>query len=104
MKKWYAEEFQFEITVLHIKPDNTPENHCRMGLEVGDKFICEYGCPKDFCCKTMLKVFPIMEAVRSRGDLRNLGGTNEHIMDFCCSDGIVEFRLEAKSLNDDQRR
>lgn len=44
----------------------------------------------------MLKAFPIMEAVRAGGDLRNLGGETEGIILFCCPDGVVIFRLEAK--------
>lgn len=67
MKNWYYEEYSFKITVLSIKPDNEPLNHCRNGHEVGDEFSCEYGCPDKFCSKSMLKLFPLMEAVRSGG-------------------------------------
>ncbi len=34
MKLWYPEEYCFKITVLSIKPDNSP-NRCRNGHEVG---------------------------------------------------------------------
>lgn len=95
MKHWFNEEYCFKITVLSIKPDNEPVNHCRNGHEVGDEFTCEYGCPDKFCSKSMLKLFPLMEAIRSGGDLRNLGGRDKYIMEFDCPDGVVRFRLEA---------
>lgn len=63
MNQWYNEEYSFKITVLSIKPDNSPLNNCRNGLEVGDVFNCEYGCPDRFCPKSMLKLFPLMEVV-----------------------------------------
>lgn len=96
MKHWYDEEYSFKITVVSVKPDNDPVNHCRNGHEVSDEFSCEYGCPDKFCSKSMLKLFPLMEVVRSGGDLRNLGGRDKHVMEFCCPDGVVEFRLEVK--------
>lgn len=95
MKNWYKEDYSFKITVLSVKPDNKPENHCRNGHEVGDEFTCEYGCPERFCSKSMLKLFPLMEAVRSGGDLCNLGGSDRHIIEFDCPDGVVRFKLEA---------
>ncbi|MDF2686279.1 MAG: GCN5-related N-acetyltransferase, partial [Clostridia bacterium] len=94
MKRWYTEEYSFKITVLAVKPDNRPERHCRNGHEVGDEFFCEYGCPSGFCSKSMFKLFPLMEAVRSGGDLRKLGGIERSIMEFGCPDGVVRFRLE----------
>jgi len=36
-----------------------------------------------------------MGAVRSGGDLRNLGGKEKHVMEFDCHDEVVRFRLEA---------
>jgi len=36
-----------------------------------------------------------MEAVRSGGDLRNIGGSGKHVMEFDCPDGVVRFKLEA---------
>lgn len=95
MNKWYHEEYSFKITVLSVNPDNKPENHCRNGHEVGDEFHCEYGCSNGFCSKSMSKLFPLMEAVRSGGDLRNLGGIDQYVMEFDCPDGIVRFKLEA---------
>ncbi len=47
---------------------------CRNGHEIGDSYICEYGCPADFCQKSMLKAFPLMKSVKAGRDLRNLGG------------------------------
>lgn len=38
MRKWMAEDWQFEVTVT----DGFSED-CRLGLEKGDKFTFEYG-------------------------------------------------------------
>ena len=96
MKNWYTEEYCFKITVMSVGADNVTENHCRNGHEAGDEFHCEYGCPGGFCSKSMAKMFPLIEAVRAGGDLRNLGGSEERVMEFCCPDGVVIFRLEAE--------
>lgn len=93
MKKWYPEEWKFEIRVLAVKPDNNPRR-CRMGLEVGDMFFCTYECPAGFCSKSLLKLFPIFEAVRSGGDLRLLGGSTKTEMNLLCPDGVVEFEIK----------
>ena len=93
MKKFVTENFRFTITVI--------EGHgCRNGHEVGDVYTCEYGCPMPrgneggFCAKTMLKLFPLLEVVRTGGDLRTLGGVGKHVCEFHCPDGAVKFRLE----------
>ena len=80
-----------------VGTDNKPTN-CRMGYEPGDSFTCQYGCPEDFCSKSIMKVFPIFEAVRSEGDLRNLGGSGKHKIDIVCPDGVVKFRISAKRV------
>ena len=97
MKKWYKEAWEFRIEVISLGKDNKP-NNCRMGYEPGDIFECKYDCPKDFCSKSIMKVFPILEAVRSGGDLKNLGGINKYEMEIVCPDGIVKFRISAKQL------
>ncbi len=40
-------------------------------------------------------LFPLMEAVRSGGDLRNVGGSRKYTKDVVCPDGCVIFRLTA---------
>ena len=97
MRKWYQEDWEFTIRVMAVGKDNAPKN-CRMGYEPGDSFTCQYGCPEDFCSKSIMKVFPIFEAVRSEGDLRNLGGSGKHEIDIVCPDGVVKFRISAKRV------
>ena len=41
-------------------------------------------------------MFPIMEAVRSGGDLENIGGDGKYTKTIVCPDGCVMFRLTAK--------
>ena len=44
----------------------------------------------------MMILFPVMEAVRSGGDLENIGGFGRYSKDIVCPDGCVSFRLTAK--------
>ncbi len=65
-------------------------------FELRDRYTCTYGCPvnadgQGICPKAMLLLFPLMEAVRSGGDLRNLDGTDRYVKDVVCSDGNVVF-------------
>jgi uncharacterized repeat protein (TIGR04076 family) len=99
MHAWYREQWEFEITVLAVGKKNRPEE-CRLGLEQGDRFQSTYGCPSGLCPKTMMKAFPLTEAVRSGGDLRALGGDTALSLDFICPDAVVRFRLVARKLDE----
>ena len=103
MKKWYDEAYEFEVEVTGFLRATHTEHYCRNGEEIGDVSKCTYGCPvnKDgygICSKVMMIMFPIMEAVRSGGDLENLGGDGKYTKDIVCPDGCVIFRLTAKKL------
>lgn len=81
MKKWFDEEYEWEIEVVG------------------------YGCPvnKDgqgICSKTMTVMFSIMESVRSGGDLENIGGDSKYSKVVVCPDGCVMFRMTAKKIGD----
>lgn len=41
-------------------------------------------------------MFPIMETIRSGGDLENIGGDGKYTKTIVCPDGCVMFRLTAK--------
>lgn len=103
MKKWYDEEYSFTIEVTGFLRGDKTEHYCRNGEEIGDTYTCTYGCPvndqgQGICSKVMMILFPIMEAVRSGGDLENLGGSGKYCKDIVCPDGCVLFRLTAKKL------
>lgn len=100
MKKWYDEEYKFDIEVVGYLRGDHPENYCRNGEEIGDRYTCTYGCPvnaqgEGICPKLMMVMFPVMEAVRSGGDLENLGGDGKYTKTIVCPDGCVIFRLTA---------
>lgn len=106
MKKWYDEEYEFEIEVTGFLRGDHTERYCRNGEEIGDKYSCTYGCPvnengQGICSKTMMLLYPIMEAVRSGGDLENIGGSEKFCKDIVCPDGCVMFRLKAKQLGNE---
>jgi len=106
MKKWSDEENEWKIEGIRFFSSDHTERYCRNGEEVGDKYTCTYGCPvnKDgqgICSKVMMIMFPIMEAVRSGGDLENIGGNSKYSKDIVCPDGCIMFRLTAKKLGNE---
>ena len=40
MKKWYNEEYEFEIEVKGFLRGDKTEGYCRNGEEIGDKYKC----------------------------------------------------------------
>lgn len=103
MKKWYDEEYEWTIEVIGFLRGESTVNYCRNGEEIGDKYTCTYGCPvnedgQGICSKVMMMMFPIMEAVRSSGDLRNIGGSSKYCKDIVCPDGCVIFKMTAIPL------
>ncbi len=46
----------------------------------------------------MMMLYPLMESIRSGGDLENLGGDSRYTKTIVCPDGCVIFRLSAKVL------
>ena len=102
MKKWYDEEYEFTVEVTGFLHGDHTERYCRNGEEIGDRYTCTYGCPVNqdgygICSKTMMMLYPLMEAVRSGGDLENLGGNGRYTKTIVCPDGCVIFRLTAPS-------
>lgn len=103
MKKWFDEEYEFQVEIIGFLRGEHTEGYCRNGEEIGDKYTCTYGCPvntdgQGICPKVMMIMYPIMEAIRSGGDLENIGGTGKYTKDIVCPDGCVIFRLAAKKL------
>ncbi len=103
MKKWFDEEYEWEIEVVGFLRGNQTENYCRNGEEIGDKYTCTYGCPVNkegygICSKVMTIMFPIMEAVRSGGYLDRIGGSDKYTKEIVCPDGCVVFKITAKEL------
>ena len=103
MKKWLDEEYEFEIEVTGYLRGAKTEGLCRNGEEIGDRYSCTYGCPVNqdgygICSKTMMQLYPLMEAVRSGGDLRNVGGSDRLEKDIVCPDGCIIFHLKARKL------
>ena len=97
MKKWYEEECQFEIEVTGFLRGDHTEHYCRNGEEIGDKDTCTYGCPVNeqgygICPKMMQLLFADMQAVRSGGDLINVGGKEKDVKEYVCPD--VWYRRE----------
>ncbi|MCI8441498.1 MAG: TIGR04076 family protein [Provencibacterium sp.] len=91
MKKTPPEDWEFSILVTSAAP-------CRLGLEEGDLFSCQYGCPAGFCPKTMGNLHRLCDVARAGGDYRLLGGSEKGEIDFCCADGCVQFHLSAHRL------
>ena len=106
MKKWYDEEYEFTVEVVGFLRGERTEQYCRNGEEIVDTYTCTYGCPvnrdgQGICSKLMLVLFPIMEAIRSGGDLENIGGDSPYSKTVVCPDGCVVFRLTARKLGNE---
>ena len=106
MKKWYDEEYEFSVDVVGFLHGDHTERYCRNGEEIGDVYKCTYGCPVNedgygICSKTMMMLYPLMEAVRSGGDLTRVGGDEKYTKTVVCPDGCVIFRLTAKPLGNE---
>ena len=106
MKKWYDEEYEFTVEVTGFLHGDKTERYCRNGEQIGDKYTCTYGCPVNeqgfgICSKTMMMLYPLMEAVRSGGDLTRLGGDEKYGKTVVCPDGCVIFRLTARPLGNE---
>lgn len=97
MKKWYSEDWLFEIEVQRVGKENKAEE-CRLGFEPGDTFTCSYETPDGFCPTSFIKIFPSMEVVRCGGDLQNLGAESPCETTFLCPDGVVQFRMTGKQI------
>ena len=95
MKKWYPEDWHFKIEVLRVGKENKAEE-CRLGFEPGDTFECTYETPTGFCPTSFLKVFPLLEVVRCKGDLRYLGESAPDQATLTCPDGVVVFRVTSE--------
>ena len=101
-----AKEYGFTVEVTGFLHGDTTEHYCRNGEEIGDKYTCTYGCPVNqdgcgICSKTMMMLYPLMEAVRSGGDLENVGGDSKYTKTVVCPDGCVIFKLTAKPLGNE---
>lgn len=101
MHKWYDEEYEFTVEVTGFLRGDKTEHYCRNGEQIGDIYHCTYGCPINgqgygIYSKTMMMLYPIMEAVRSGGDLTNIGGESKYSKTIVCPDGCVMFHFTAK--------
>ena len=90
MKKWLAEDWEFEITVIKGQA-----KACRMGLEAGDRFVCQYECPAGFCPKTMPVLHTLCEIMRCGGDYR-LRGRADTLAVQALTDEIEALRATLK--------
>jgi uncharacterized repeat protein (TIGR04076 family) len=97
MKKWYKEDWQFTISTQSVGKKNRAEE-CRIGLEAGDTFTCEYSTPGDFCPTAFCKIFPALEVMRCEGDLRLFGAQKTNEVNISCPDGVVTFRVVGKKV------
>lgn len=97
MKKWLVEDWAFEVTVL------SGEAHsCRLGMEAGDAFRFEYGCPEGFCPRAMIEIFTWCEVVRCGGDFTHRGCREKYAMEMMCPCNCLKLRLNAIPINRDE--
>ena len=93
MEPGVEEDWKFQITVIQGEA-----SRCRLGLETGDTFSCEYACPPGFCPKTMATLYTLCEIIRCGGNFKQKGSREEYTIDFPCADACIQFRLSAQRL------
>ena len=59
MNRFIRENISFVITVVDGKKNNEGYIDCRNGHEIGDTYVCEYGCPWISAKSVCLKRFPL---------------------------------------------
>ncbi len=97
MQKWMAEDWEFEIIVT-----DGGARYCRLGIEKGDRFVFQYGCPADFCPRAMIEIFTWCEVIRCGGDFTFRGCPEKYEMDTKCPCNCITFKLIAKPINRDE--
>jgi uncharacterized repeat protein (TIGR04076 family) len=97
MNKWVTEDWEFELTVTDGKA-----GHCRLGLEKGDSFVFQYGCPAGMCPKAMTQVYTWCEVIRCGGDFTYRGENDKYVIGILCPDHGIGFRLRAYPINRDE--
>ena len=96
MRQWLAEDWEFTVTATAGKAKD-----CRLGIEKGDRFVFQYGCPADFCPRAMIEIFTWCEVIRCGGDFIARGCKEPYDMDIKCPCGCIDFHLSAKPVNRD---
>ena len=94
MKKWIVEDWAFEVNVIKGEAQN-----CRLGLETGDVFRFEYGCPADFCPRAMAEIHTWCEVIRCGGDFTHRGSKHKYELVLPCPCHCLEFSLRAIPIN-----
>ena len=97
MNKWIKEDWRFEILAT-----DGEAHDCRLGIEKGDVFVFEYGCPADFCPRAMSEVFTWCEVIRCGGDFTHRGSSEKYVLDFKCPCSCISFKLTARPINRDE--
>ncbi len=97
MKQWMTEDWEFKLTVMDGKTE-----HCRLGLEKGDKFVFQYGCPGGMCPKIMAHLYTWCEVIRCGGDFTYRGEKEKYEMCISCPDNCIMFHLRAYPVNRDE--
>jgi uncharacterized repeat protein (TIGR04076 family) len=97
MKKWMAEDWEFELVVTCGIARN-----CRLGLETGDKFIFQYECPAGICPRVMTELHTWCEIIRNEGNFIPRGCKEKYEMDLSCPCQCIHFHLTAKPINRDE--
>ncbi len=96
MRKWITEDWQFELVATDGKAAD-----CRLGIEVGDRFVFEYGCPEGICPRVMGELFTWCEVIRCGGDFTYRGARERYELDVVCPCNSIKFHLKATPINRD---
>lgn len=91
IKKWYDEEYEFCVEATGFLRGDHTERYCRNGEEIGDRYVCTYGCPVNqdgygICSKTMMMLYPRWRLCEAEGTSKNWVFRNTEVpaLYSCC--------------------
>jgi uncharacterized repeat protein (TIGR04076 family) len=87
----WQEPVQYNISVIK-------EGACRAAHHVGETFEFAWKTPAGMCPESFVGMYPLLEALRVLGDMRELGSPQRNRRVYTCPSRVIQFQIEANYL------
>ncbi len=84
----WQEPVQFKITIVK-------EGNCRANHHLGETFGFSWKTPEGLCPESFVGMYPLLQSLRVRGDMRELGSPQRNLRVYTCPSRVIQFQLEA---------
>ncbi len=84
----WKEPVSFKVTVVQ-------EGNCRAGHKEGEVFEFSWRSPEGICSESFVGMYPVLHALRLRGDMRELGSPTRNVRVYTCPSRVIRFKIEA---------